>query len=349
MAQTPRAAPYPASQLVKSIAWDPEDRIVRIGADWNRTGDNWPMTWGDDDIMYTTFGDGDGFRQSPTKLTLGFSKIYGYPPNMMGEDIVSNIDLPAGSGRAGIKSSGLLMVDKVLYLWVRNYIPDLKTGDYRHSRLAWSYDRGLNWTWAPWYFSDTFGCPEFVQFGRNYAGARDDYVYIVSQGNDDAYLFDPNIVLARVPKDKIAIREAYEFFSGTPEAPAWSADIGRRKPIFTDPNGVQRVAITYNAPLRRYFLVTPHSDAAHLGDAADSPYFHLPSLGVFEAPEPWGPWRTVYYADDWSSRGWMIHHKFPTKWMSQDGKIMWLVFSGQRKPNDMDYCLMLRRVVLETA
>ena len=58
--------------------------------------------------------------------------------------------------------------------------PDDGRDDYTNARLAWSANLGVNWTWADWYFSETFACPAFVQFGKNYEGARDGYVYVVS-------------------------------------------------------------------------------------------------------------------------------------------------------------------------
>ena len=41
------------------------------------------------------------------------------------------------------------------------------------------------WTWADWTFAE-FGHPSFVNFGCNYAEARDDYVYITSHDNGSA-------------------------------------------------------------------------------------------------------------------------------------------------------------------
>jgi len=225
------------------------------------------------------------------------------------------------------------MVDRVLYMFVRNYKVD---GDYCHARLAWSKNYMKNWTWADWYLKDTFGCPEFVQFGKNYQGARDEYVYVVSQANNDAYEFSLDIVLARVPEDRITERKSYEFFAGmTNGRPQWSADISQRKPIFTDAAGTQRVAITYNVGLRRYILTTSHKTQEGA---------HNASLGVFDAPDPWGPWSTLYYDDHWSGNDRTYHHKFPTKWMSKDGKSMWLLYSGLDGGN---YAFCLRRVVLK--
>ena len=310
-------APYPPSSVITRLTWDRDVVKLKDGA-----GDNWPITWVDDDLQITSYGDGKGFSDRSPHLTLGFARVFGDPPDHYAEDIISDADAPMGGGPSGIKSSGMLMVDGILYMFVRNYKPG-DSEDYTNARLSWSDNLGVNWTWADWHFSDTFGCPEFVQFGKNYQNARDNYVYVVSQANDSAYDYSPDIVMFRVPKGKVSDRNCYEFFAGMDVSgdPIWSSDIGEREPIFTDPNGTQRIAMTYNAALRRYILTTSHrppgSSATHTG-----------ALGVFDAPEPWGPWTTVYYDDNWSENYRTYHHKFPTKWMSSDGRTMWLLFSG---------------------
>ena len=333
------AAPYPPSEAVTALRWD--DKILRYGGE--RAGDNWAITWvatgqaPADDRFVTSYGDGNGFGPRPENYTLAFATVQGQPPDLHVADLVTDIDTPVGWGKKGIKASGLLMVEDALYLFVRNY----EVGDdWRHSRLAVSLDQGETWTWADWHFAESFGCPEFVQYGPAYAGARDDYVYVVSQDGRSAYDFNPDIVMARVPKAEVARREAYEFFAGYgASGPNWNPDIARRQPVFTDPRGTQRVALTYNRGLGRYFLVTAHA----VGSGAT----HTPALGVFDAPEPWGPWTTVYYDDAWAD-GWMIHHKFPTGWMSEDGRTMWLAFSGEYRTGGVDYCLLVRRATLDT-
>ena len=334
--------PYPRSKAVTRLTWAPD--VIRLGAD--RTGDNWPSAWGDDDILYTSWGDGPGFTNHQPQLSLGFARISGDPPGVMKvQEIPSNLDTPNGGGKAGIKSSAMIMVDRVLYMWVRNIMID---GDFRHSRLAVSKDRSQTWTWVDWHFSDTFGCPEFVQFGKNYEGARDNYLYVVSQDNNDPYLYATDIVLARVPKDRIADRNAYEFFSGTGAAgkPVWVAELVKRKSIFTDPKGIQRVAMSYNPALRRYFLVSS------IGvDGTATKLMHTGGLGVFDAPEPWGPWSTVYYDQYWSGgkdgnytlEEWTYHQKFPPKFMSRDGKTMWLLYSGR----GANYAFCLKKATLD--
>jgi len=333
-------SPYPPSPVIAKLTWDAE--VIKCGRNWS--GDNWPITWVDDDLQITAFGDGDGFDKENPDLSIGFAWVFGGPPNFRGEDFASDADTPEGQGPKGIKASGLLMVDGLLYMFVRNYKPP-GSDDFTNSRLAWSTDWGVHWTWADWYFSNTFGCPEFIQFSKNYEGARDNYVYIVSQANDSAYSYSPDIVMARVPKNKVPDRGQYEFFAGLDKNgnSIWSPEITKRKPIFTDRNGVQRIAITYNAALRRYFLTTSHQPQG-------SKATHTAALGVFDAPQPWGPWTTVYYSDRWSvSEGKdcrTYHHKFPTKWMSSDGRTMWLLFSGL----DCNlYAFCVKKAILEVA
>jgi hypothetical protein len=61
-------------------------------------------------------------------------------------------------------------------------------------------------------------------------------------------------------------------------------------------------------------------------------------FGVYSATEPWGPWRTVYYTEEWDVGPGETSH-FPTMWMSPDGRTAWLLFSG-------DDCFSLRKATL---
>ena len=48
---------------------------------------------------------------------------------------------------------------------------------------------------------------------------------------------------------------------------------------------------------------------------------------IYDAPEPWGPWTTAFTTEAWDV-GPGETSSFPTKWMSPDGKTLYLVFSG---------------------
>ena len=65
-------------------------------------------------------------------------------------------------------------------------------------------------------------------------------------------------------------------------------------------------------------------------------------LTIFEAPEPWGPWSLFYQNDNWGTYG-DYQPAFPTKWMSEDGKTMWMVSSGSYD----DYNFTIQKLTLE--
>ncbi|MFQ6044126.1 MAG: serine hydrolase, partial [Candidatus Poribacteria bacterium] len=312
--------PYPQSDVIRSVKFAPVSSIVRKGID----SDNWPITWADDDNQYTAYGDGWGFEpHTEKKLSLGFAKVIGLPTDFHGVNIRSDTGERLGDGASGPKASGMLMVDGVLYMWVRNM---------DNSRLAWSEDYAKTWEWG-FGFDISFGCPTFLNFGKNYEGARDEYVYIYSQDGPSAYQSYDHIVMARVPKDKIKNRDAYEFFEKLDSSgePVWTSDIHRRSPVFTHRNGCQRMDVVYNPGVRRYLLA--------LG------FDHHGGWGIFDAPEPWGPWTTAFYTKDWGL-GETHGYRLPSRWISADGKTMYLVFSGRTYNNIVYDAFCVRRLDL---
>jgi hypothetical protein len=165
----------------------------------------------------------------------------------------------------------------------------------------------------------SFASPAFLNFGRNYAGARDGFVYTYSQDGSSAYESDNQLVLARVPKTRITDRAAWEFLERVDEQgrPVWTSDVNRRGAVFANPAGCQRVDVVYNPGLKRYLMALA--------------YDHSGAWGLFDAPEPWGPWTTVLHRE-WDIAG--THgYRLPAKWIARDGRSMTLVFSGTR-PND---------------
>lgn len=311
--------PYPPSPVVKGIEWAAASTIIRRAPG----SDNWPTTWGDDGNLYTAYGDGRGFRPFvEKKLSLGLARVSGDPLQFTGINIRSKTAEQFGDGVRGRKASGLLMVDGVLYMLVRN------SGN---AQLAWSKDHGKTWTWADWKFTTGLGAPTFLNFGRNYSGARDGYVYIYSHDSGSAYKPADRMVLARVPKEKLSHRASYTFFRklDANEKPLWTREIENRGAVFVHPARCYRSGITYNAGLRRYFWcqTIPKGDTRFSGGFA-----------IYDAPEPWGPWTTVYFTPHWDV-GPGETSAFPTKWISSDGKTVHLVFSG----ND---CFSVRKATL---
>ena len=320
------AAPYPPSPKIVGVDWAPTSTIVRKA----EGGDNWPLTWGDDDRLYTAYGDGRGFQPFvEKKLSLGLCRVTGGPEDFQGVNLRSQTAERIGQGAEGEKASGILMVEGVLHLWVRNA---------GNARLGWSRDHGATWEWADWKFTTSFGCPTFLDFGKNSADAPDDFVYVYSPDADGAYEAVDRMVLARAPKQRLHERSAYEFFvrrdrRGRAE---WSTNIDDRGAVFENPGRCYRGGVTYNAALERYLWcqVLPESKDPR------GPRFEG-GFGVYDAPQPWGPWTTAYFTEHWDV-GPGETSSFPSKWMSPDGKTVHLVFSG-------DDSFSVRRAVLRIA
>ncbi len=308
------APPYAQSPVISDISWEAESNIIRLA----EGSDTFPITWADDDKLYTTFGDGWGFEPfTERKLSIGFSAVEGSPAtdNVTGSNIRSSTGEQTGQGARGKKASGMLMVDGTLYMYVRN--ADQNGND---CQLAWSDDHAKTWSWSTWTFTE-FGYCVFLNYGKNYAGARDDYVYVYTPDEPNAYTPTDSQILMRVSKTSIKDKNAYEYFNGFEKNgnPKWSANIDDRAPVFTHTGKVARTGIVYNAGLDRYLwwqMIPGDGDIRFRGGFA-----------IYDAPEPWGPWTTAFYIDKWDT-GPGETASFPTKWISDDGKIAYLVFSG---------------------
>ena len=315
--------PYPPSAVIRRVVFAPVSAIVRkaLGSD------NWPIAWADDGDLYTAYGDGWGFEpRTDRKLSLGFARITGTAGDFQGVNIRSETGERQGDGESGAKASGILMVGGILYMWVRNV---------GNSQLAWSRDHGRTWQWG-FRFTTSFGCPTFLNYGRDYEGARDEYVYVYSQDGPSAYEPYDALVLARVPARDIPALGAYRFFVRVDEAgrPVWTKDIGQRGPVFSYPGHCQRADVVYDPGLGRYLLALGCN--------------HAGGWGIFDAPQPWGPWTTAFHTEDWGLGG--THgYRLPSKWISPDGASLHLLFSG-RTHDGIEYdAFCVRKLTLELA
>lgn len=314
-AQTP---PCPASPVIAGITWDKPSTIVRraLGSD------NWPTTWGPDGHLYTCWGDGNGFGD--LRRGLGVARLEGPPESFAGVNLWG----VAEGGYWGGKSYGLLSLEGILYMW---FGPEAQWKSSTETRLGWSSDLGKSWEFSEVFFRYTDGVslPSFLNFGQDYGGARDGYVYSYAcdasngAGGEWPQSSGPwtNLTLLRVPITQMRNRSAYEFFSGTHSGAlaAWTKSAEKRVPVFSDPKGgVQLPAACYHAVSRRYLLVVPNGTPTR-------PYG---GLGIYDAPEPWGPWTTVYHTNSFLGSTNLFFANLPTKWISADGTTIHLIFTG---------------------
>jgi len=328
VAQTP---PYPPSSVISDMTlnWSTHDRQAE-------GSDNWPITWADDDHQYTAWGDGGGFKGSNTtgRVALGVARVEGSATSYTGFNVWGGKS-PENPATFEGKSYGILSVGGTLYMWVSNQPGPHLT----ETRIAWSTNHGATWQQTSWSFtfSDGLTIPTFLNFGKNYAGARDTYVYSYyinpkwgpdkASGDNVVSGFDVHkpgeLFLSRVPEESILDQTPYEFFAGLDgdEEPIWTQNLSQKQPVFQDPNGVGwNVNVSHNAGIGRYLLTTEHTRT------------HKSHMGLHDAPEPWGPWTTVHYIDDFGAgtvNKTTFYWNFSNKWLSSDGKDFVMVFTGK--------------------
>ena len=103
---------------------------------------------------------------------------------------------PRGDGKKGKKASGLLMVDGVLFLWVRNA---------GNAQLAWSATTPGPGP-GPTGPSRPASAARHSSTSAETTPCGDDDAYVYSHDSDSAYKPADRLVLSRVPKDRIALR-----------------------------------------------------------------------------------------------------------------------------------------------
>ncbi|HEU4333782.1 MAG TPA: LamG-like jellyroll fold domain-containing protein, partial [Candidatus Eisenbacteria bacterium] len=288
--------------------------------------DNWPLTWADDDHQYTSWGDGGGFSgtDSACRVSLGIARIEGTATGSIGHDIWGDPNCADHPYQFGGKTQAILSIGPTLYFWGS---PGSDVNGLDYQRLYKSTNHGATWTntgveWT--YSAHRIGLFAFLQFGKAYQGARDGYVYIYA-AKLQAYVFDSQkpgqIFLLRVPVAGIESQSQYQFFRGLDASgnPTWGT-FSERQPVFQDPNGVLRSSAIYNPGLGRYLLVTNHTSDLD------------GNIGIFDAPEPWGPWTTVMYELGWPKGGEVVRTtffaNFSPKWWSDAGRGFVFVFTG---------------------
>ena len=345
--------PYPKSSVFKSMHFDwTSHRRAAPGSD------NFQLTWARDNHLYGAWGDGGGFggANGRGRVGLGVARIEGTGDDFRGTNRWGGFE-PQSEATFDGKSWGMLSVDGNLYMWV---VPDKPSGKsyrnhYEYVELARSGDYGLTWEKADWRFDEheELTIPTFLNFGRDYSGVPaevDGYVYsyfvspqsptMEQEGSRSLGLIvhkPGKIYLARVPtKSMMRGREHYEFYQGVNlDGRVRWGDVSEKRPVFEDTNGVGWcMSVSYNASSERYLLCTEH------GNSSEG------TLGVFDAPTPWGPWTTVEYFErtnpfgarregsdlEWENN--VFFAAFPTKWLSGDRFTLNFTGAGRGKDND---------------
>jgi hypothetical protein len=286
------------------------------------------------------------------KWNAGLVRIEGDPPRVWANEV----DLPwfgAGAQDPNFKGCGLLSVNGTLYHFLR-YQKDVPGMTHWREReqigsvLVWSQDHGRTWHGARYanhedqiefFFSEpdrAFSMPFFLQAGKDYTAWKDPYVYLYSPG-EGRRVGNDTLHLARVPKNRIPERDAYEFFAGLDSdgQPAWSKDVRARAAVLSFPGNLAIGDALYLPTTERILLVTAGAD-----------FTGPSSLTVLDAPAPWGPWTVIGRIPAWGTgRGGDFRYepRLPAKWVSPDEQSLYLVFSDRKDSDKLNY----QRLILE--
>lgn len=357
----PRLMVYPPSLVLKGLEWAGEPaKYPGTGSDMH-----W-CAWGDDDAMYFVDDDGANFGSKPNFANL--LRATGTPPNFKLELVSQFPGLKRHNSRKLRYVDGALALGSRLFVAAYDYdfsdpgrevhtIGEDQMDAFianpteaffinaisRHSGVAalmYSDDYGKTWQNLPDEHTPNFLGPRFaglafVGFGKGYSGVPawlGDYVYAIS--NDESWESGNHVFLARVSKDRLLDRTAWQFYAGGGHVgnPVWLPDEVDARPILSDPGHVGHPTMTYNPRLKRFLLcfgsdIVPHSHATPR-DFARAHWHRQRELHVYESSSPWGPWYLVHYDSCWEGEHVAYLPQMPAKWLHEDGLGGTLVFSG---------------------
>lgn len=322
-AQTVGVGMYPRSTYLTNITWDTQFAKVTCG-------DNAAATWAANDALYGSLGD--------CQSSFNIVEIFGTPYGSLTKRVTNaTVDGKKWDccGYAGgkVKASGLLAVGNLLYGLGRNWdgrngvglivSTDGRAEDFRFTGIK-----------------IRLGYPVFVNAGKGYADAPDNYVYVFGHGcEDSAYSACSRMHMLRVPRDRMTTVSAYEYFVRMEGATAiWAqsdpnaVDLLQKAGSVFDCGGTglcNRSGITYNPVLRRYLVWM--SDWNGTDDFRNK---GKGGFGIYESATPWdkSSWKLVWHTPT-KDQGWDLDGigdagNFTTKWMSNDGLQLYLAYGG---------------------
>ncbi len=202
-----------------------EETTLRLGG----VGDDWHMTWADDDRQYLSLCDGRGWPGMPQALYN--SRLYaiaGDPPHPVFEYLTGYPDLVNGPDPWDFNryyNFGTLALSGHIYQFLStpNHPFSEPKSLFVGAKLIYSPDNGRTWCnqdgsspvrWEPWderskdnmvFFEepgDAFSQLSVLQMGRGYQDNSDGYVYVYApNGNTEGSM--NQLVMCRVPRDRI--------------------------------------------------------------------------------------------------------------------------------------------------
>ena len=154
----------------------------------------------------------------------------------------------------------------------------------------------------------------------------DGKAYLVAHGSDEpgggdntfyhnSWITGDQVYLIRVEPsiENINDMSKYEFYAGKDKNghPIWTKDFNEIKPLLEWKGNMGCVTITYNAPLKKYFMCVTDG-----GDTASKMNTY-----ILESNQLDGDWKLVTYLKDFGEQAYFVN--IPSKFISKDGKTPW--------------------------
>jgi hypothetical protein len=331
-------------------------------------GDTWYPSWASNDTLYSPWTDGvtrrlDGYEE-------GSSSGDGPDHNQTGQGvIIGNDPMKIISYSTGMYKSpsapyqgrypcGSLVYNGIWYYGTYCLDPAGST-PYGDKMINWpwmgpfvgfrySADYGRTWKETPHtpgksLFGETgqngypvkIGSPHFVDFGKNMEHSPDGKAYLIAHGADtsdpewrfwnDSWITGDQIYLLRVSPsiENMNDPSKYEFYAGNdPQGyPVWTGDFKKIRPLLEWNNNMGCVTMTYNAPLKKYLMCITDG-----GNTCSKMHSY-----ILESDKLTGRWKLVSYMKNFGEQAYFVN--IPSKFISNDGKTAWLLYSGNFAPD----------------
>ncbi len=357
--ELPPDCPFEKSELLTGI------KFVGVKSGFH-LGDTWYPSWASDDKLYSPWTDGNCIRldgslersnSGGNPATTGHAILEGDNPMNLK---VYSLGLKKASPKPyhGRYPCGSLVYNNIWYYGTYCLDPagSAKYGDKTYNwpwmgpfvGFRYSTDFGRVWHDCPHnpetpLFKETgingypvkIGAPHFIDFGKNMQYSPDGKAYLVAHGADisdikprfwnDSWITGDQIYLLRVTPsiENINDMSKYEFFAGYDKnkTAIWTRDFEKIKPLLEWNNNMGCVTVTYNPSLRKYLMcITDGGNTC----AKMNTY-------ILESDSITGSWQIISYMKDFGEQAYFVN--IPSKFISDDGKTAWLLYSGNFAPD----------------
>ena len=307
-------------------------------------GDIWPLTWADDDALYTAANDSKGYPSGSYGGKHGrniiLMKVEGTPPDHKVRMLNPMEQFGARNeyhdARGSWKSSGILFLDGVLYLAVFHHQYPATTRRYpwwtaNDACIVVSRNYGASWSKFEdaSFFGKRFCSPSFVQFGRDGEHCPDEFVYAVSP-TEERWTNNDRYILGRVSRDEVADPASWTYYTGMASGPATWGTLHEAMPVL-EVTGSLRCApeIMYHPQLKSYLLAT--FSAPRLPQESDDlkevdQGHRFTTWHMFQSEYLWGPWTRIYEGPGAGALDYCP--RLPCKWIEKSGDSAWIVTGG---------------------